>query len=243
MLVGDLLRTSYNIIILILLSVVVFASTSGCLETPVVTPASVSDDVLDEYGWVQVEDVMYDSQELTVANTTLTVSTAKSVYMDERLSNEITTQIQETLADLGAESSMEVPVFSSQMTSMRIVLPAGVTLPSGPITGMIDSLMGSVTEANNIQNFSKVGSRELVLNDGSTTISNIYTGRIDTGVSSINVMGTMMLWSTSDSNVIVFAIVPDGAIDLKIGSLEQTIATVDGDQAMAEVIEMARTIE
>lgn len=229
--------------ILILLSMVTFTITSGCLETPDVTPASVSADALNEYEWVQAEDVRYDSQELTVANTTLMVSTAKSAYTDERLSNEITSQMQDAMAGLGIEGVMEVPVFSSQMTTMRIMLPAGVTLPSGPITGMIDSLMETVTEANNIQNLSKVGSMEIALNDGSTTTSNTYSGRIDTDVSSISVMGTLMLWSTPDSTVIVFAIVPDGAFDLKIDTLKRTIATVYGDQEMAEVIEMVRTIK
>ncbi len=236
------MKISYNVIILVL-SMVILVTASGCLETPDVTPASISADALNEYGWVQVGDITYGIHELALANTTLTVSTAKGTYTDERLSKEIASHMQDTMADLGVEDPMEVPVFSSQMITMRIVLPACVTLPSGPITCIIDPLMETVTEASDIQNFSKVGSREIVLNDGSTTTSNLYTGSINTGVSSISVMGTMMLWSTPESTVFVFAIVPDGAIDLKIGTLKRTIAIVDGDQEMAEVIDMVRTIE
>jgi len=237
------MKNTHVLILLTVFSVLALATISGCLETPEAAPARVSSEALSTYGWAQAGDVVYESREQPVSDiTTVTINTATTTYQDEQLVDEIVTQIRDLQYIYDPNTDIEIPRVGSQLITLRIVLPAGIELPASVTSGIIDSQIKSISSQNNIQNFKKVGSTELTIDDGSVATVNTYSGTVPVDSASIDVVGILALWSSSNSNIIAIGIVPDGDIKLIIGSLEQTIITINGDKELNDVAELIKTI-
>ncbi|HJH32184.1 MAG TPA: hypothetical protein C5S50_08440 [Methanosarcinaceae archaeon] len=237
---------SRTIQILTILSLLALTITSGCLETPDATPAKASNDALSKYGWVQVGDVVYESQEEEITGTVIKINTAMMTYQDEQLGQKIQEELRNLQNQYNVQADTQLPLPGSQLTTLRLVLPGGFSLPSGVTSRLVDSQVDTLADQNNIDNFKKVGDREITVKDGSTITANTYAGAIpldDNNGASIDVMGIIAMWSGSNSNVIVIGIVPDGDINLNMEAIEKTIITIDGEAEIENILELIKTIE
>ena len=232
---------------LTIVSLLALTITSGCLETPEATPAEVSSEALFEYGWVQIEDVAYTSQEEEISGTVIKVNTAMIMYQDEQLGMDILEELRNLQSQYGVQADVQLPTVGSQLISLRVVLPGGIGLPSSVTSSLIDSQIDTLASQNNIENFKKVGTKEITVKDGSTVTANTYSGTIslngDMNDAGIDVMGIIAPWSSSGTNIFVIGVVPDGDINLNLGSVEKTLITIDGDAEIEEMLELIKTIE
>jgi len=238
---------SYTILFLTILSLLALTITSGCLETPDATPAKVSSDALSEYGWVQVGDVEYETYEEEISGTVIKINTAMITYQDEQLGLEMLEELRNLQNQYNIQTDMQLPLTGSQLITLRLVLPGGFSVPSSVTSRLIDSQIDTMAIQNNIENFRKVGTMEITVNDGSTITANTYAGTIplgdDANGASIDVMGIIALWPSSDSNIIAIGIVPDGDINLRIGYNEKTVITINGEAEIEEILGLIKTIE
>ena len=227
---------------LTILSVLALTMTSGCLETPEATPPKVSSEALSKYGWVQSGEVIYESQEEEISGKVIKISTVMITYQDEQLSQEILAELN----NLQSQDNVQSPTVGSQLITLRVVLPGGIGLPSSATSRLIDSQIEAMGKDNDIENFMKVGTRKITVNDGSVITAITYSGTIaldgDVDGETINVMAIIAPWSSSGSNTFAIGIVPDGNINLMIESIEKTIITINGDDEIDEIVEMIKTI-
>lgn len=237
---------SCTILFLTILSLFALTITSGCLETPDATPAKVSSDTLSEYGWVQAGDVEYETYDEEISGTVIKINAATVMYQDEQLGMEMLEELRNLQNQYNIQADMQLPPTGSQLITLRLVLPGGVSLPSSVTSRLVDSQIDNMAIQNNIENFRKVGTMEITVNDGSTITANTYAGTIalgDDNAAPIDVMGIITLWPSSNSNIIAIGIVPDGDINVGIGQIEKTVITINGEAEIEEILDLIKTIE
>ena len=238
---------SQIIIFLTIISLLALTITSGCLETPEATPAEVSSEALSKYGWVQIGEVAYESQEEEISGTVIKINTAMIMYQDEQLGQDILEELRNLQSQYGVQADVQLPTVGSQLMTLRIVLPGGIGLPSSVTSKLIDSQIANLARDNNIENFKNVGTREITVKDGSTVTANTYSGTIalngDMDGASIDVMGIIAPWSSSGSNIFAIGVVPDGDINMEMGPIEKTVITIDGNAEIDDLLELIKTIE
>ena len=238
---------SQIILFLTIISMFALVITSGCLETPEATPAEVSSEALSKHGWVQIGDVVYESQEEEVSGTIIKINTAMVTYQDEQLGQDILAELRNLQNQYGVQGDLQAPTAVSHLMTLRIVLPGGIGLPSSITSGLIEPQITNMAKDNNIDNFKKVGIREITVKDGSTITATTYSGTINMNDgmndASIHVMGIIALWPSSGSNIFVIGIVPDGDINMEMGPIEKTIITIDGNAEIEDLLELVITIE
>ena len=236
-----------TIIFLTIVSLFALMITSGCLETSAATPAEVSSEALSEYGWVQADDVTYESQEEEISGTVITVNTAMIRYQDEQLGEEIIAKLWDLQSQYNMQMDVQIPTIGSQLMTLRVVLPGGFALPSGITSSLIDSQIENLAKDNSIENFRKVGTQEITVKDGSSVTANTYAGTVaidgDMDGASISVMAIVAPWSSSGTNIFAIGIVPDGDINMKMGPIEKTLITIDGNAEIEDMLELIKTIE
>ncbi|MGP8321139.1 MAG: hypothetical protein ACT6FE_02265 [Methanosarcinaceae archaeon] len=234
------------IIFLTIFSLLVLMVTSGCLETPDATPARASSDALSRYGWVQIGNVTYGTQEEELSGKTIKINTAMIMYQDEQLGQEILEELHNLQNQYNIQDDTQLPVTGSKLMTLRLVLPGGISLPSSVISRLIDSQADNLVNKNEIEEFTKVGTRKITVKDGSTITAITYEGIIpldDGNGAPIDVMGIIAQWSSSNSNIIAIGVVPNGDINLKIETIEKTVITIDGEAEMKDILELIKTIE
>ena len=229
-------------ILLTLILTIFLAIASGCLETPETKAALINPDELSTYGWEQVGDVTYESHVQEIQNVTeLSINIATAVYQDREFTESVLQDMQ-NLQGGNIDFTANIPIMAPQMITVRVALPAGIELPADVAAEIINSQMETIFTQNDVEDLMEVKATEINLNDGSTATTGIYSGKMGTGNTSINVTGIIALWSNSNSNTIVAGIIPDGQIALPDENNEQTLLSIDGDQEMNEIIEMIKTI-
>ncbi len=228
---------------LTIVSLLALTITSGCLETPEATPAEVSSEALSEYGWVQIGEVAYESQEEEISGTVIKINTAMIMYQDEQLGQDILEELRNLQSQYDVQADVQLPTVGSQLMTLRIVLPGGIGLPSSVTSKLIDSQIANLARDNNIENFKNVGTREITVKDGSTVTANTYSGTIALNGASIDVMGIIAPWSSSGSNIFAIGVVPDGDINMEMESIEKTVITIDGNAEIDDLLELIKTIE
>ena len=231
---------------LTIVSLLALTITSGCLETSEATPAKVSSEALSEYGWVRIGDVAYESQEEEISGTVIKVNTAMIMYQDEQLGQDMLAELSKLQSQYNVQVDAQLPTVGSQLMTLRVVLPGGIGLPSSATSSLIDSQIDKMARENNIENFKKVGTREITVNDGSVITANTYSGTTaldgDVNDATIDVMAIIAPWSSSGSNIFAIGVVPDGDINLTMEPIEKTIITINGDDEIDEIVEMIKTI-
>ena len=235
---------------LTIVSMLALTITSGCLETPDATPAEVSSEALSKYGWVQADEVTYESKEQEVSGTVITINTAMVWYQNERLGEEIIAEIYALQSEYNMQNmqmDVEMPRIGSSLITFRVVLPGGIALPSSMSASLIDSQIENMAKNNNIKDVRTVGTQEITVKDGSSVTATTYAGTAvidgDVDGATIDAMVIVVPWSTEGTNIFAIGLVPDGDININLGSVEKTLATIDGDAEIEEIIELIKTIE
>jgi hypothetical protein len=212
-----------------------FAVFSGCLETPVAAPPAVDEKVLEGYGWVQVGDVLRESMEFNISDQVIKINTATVRYADRSLEEDIVRQI-------GAYASVDVG-FTAQMTAMRIVLPAGVPLPSRLVLEMASRQVEGLVADMGIEDFHEVKTVQIAVKNGKMADAKVYAGHISFGNNnSVPFKGILTAWRSSGSTLMVAAIYPSDDFVLKADG-QKVIISVDGAAEYEEILRLLQNME
>jgi len=228
-------RTFCLIIILSLLA-------AGCLETKEAWPATVSDSILDELQWSSLGDVEKQSRSIDVAGNTVTLNMAIMNYKDDALAEDITGQIQEitgrTLEDGAGMSGL-----TSKLITIRLVLPAGISIPSSIVNNLINSQLERMASQNNIQDFHNTGKKVITLSKGKKVDLNLFKGNIVEDFGSVNMKGMVASWSDSGSTILIFGVLPDGDLIIKPVSGKDVTVKIDSEKEVNEMEKLIRNVE
>ncbi len=223
----------------LLLLLIVLAA--GCLETKDAWPATVNESVLKEEGWAGSGDVQKQSQTQNVAGATVKINMALMNYRDEALAQDIVRQVQE-LTGLSDKQISGASQFTSQLITVRLVLPAGIALPSEIMNRIIASQLGQMASQNNIRDFHETGSARITLANGKEGSVKNYEGYIDFEGGQIKIRGMTAAWPDSGSDIIAFAVLPGEDIVIKPVIGETVSVKINGEQESRKIIRLIQNI-
>lgn len=187
---------------------------AGCLETKEAWPATVSDSVLDELEWSSLGNVEKQSQSIDVAGNTVSLNMAIMNYKDDALAEDIAGQVQE-ISGRAPEGDTGMSELTSKLITIRLVLPAGISIPSSIVNGLINSQLETMASQNNIKDFHSTGKKVITLSNGDKVDMSIFKGSIGEDFASVDMKGMVASWSDSGSTILVFGVLPDGDIILE----------------------------
>lgn len=225
-------------IILILFLILLVA---GCLETKDSWAATVSEPILKEEGWVSAGAVQKQSQTQNVAGATVKINTAVMNYRDDTLANDITGQIQK-LTGITPEQASGASQFTSQLMTMRLILPGGLSLPSEVMNKIIASQLEQMASQNKIRDFHETGASKITLANGKETNVRNYEGYIDFEGGSIKIRGIIAAWPDSGSNIIVFGVMPAENIVITQRQGKPLSVIINGDQESGKITKMIQNV-
>jgi hypothetical protein len=223
---------------LIILLMVVAA---GCLETKEAWPAIVNDSVLNDEGWISAGDAQKQSQTQNVAGTTVRINMAIMNYRDEALAQDITRQVSK-LRGLSAKQESGASQFTSQLLTFRLLLPAGISLPSEIMNKIIASQLEQMASQNNIRDFHETGSTKTTLDNGKEVSVKNYEGYIYFEGGSIKIKGMTAAWPDSGSNIIVFAVLPGEDIVITPATGEPVSVKINGEVESQKIIKLIQNV-
>ena len=218
---------------------------SGCLDTKEAEPAIVDQSTLAELEWVQSGNVQKDSINQEIGGGEVAINTAQMSYYDKILSDDINQQINDAGRSLSSE---EKSSFTSQFITMRLTLPAGITLPNSILAGIMDSLVQKMATENNIQNFHEVNEETVKIRTGSSIKAKSYEGYIDGDENlNIGIKGSIASWSSNKSTIIVLGIIPVEEIVLEnsnqIGIINDAKLDIDKEKEYQEILTLIQNVE
>lgn len=224
----------------LILFLVVLAS--GCLETKDSWPAVVSESVLKEEGWVSAGDVMKQSQTQNLAGVNVKVNMAVMKYRDDTLAMNISNQVQK-LTDLTPRQASGATQFTSQLVTVRLVLPAGISLPSEIMSKITDSQLEQIASQNNIRDFHEIASKITPLSNGKEAEVKTYEGLIDFEGGSIKVRGMITTWPDSGSNILVFGVLPAEDINITPGSGKPVTIKINAEEESSKMMKLIKNVK
>ena len=225
--------------IILLLFLIILAA--GCLETKDAWPAMISESILKEGGWVSAGAVQEQNQTQNVAGATIKINTAVMNYRDDTLAMNITRQIQK-LTGITQEQASGASQFTSQLITMRLVLPGGLSLPSEVMNKIIASQLEQMASLNKIRDFHETGTSKITLAGGKETNVQNYEGYIDFEGGSIKIHGIMAAWPESGSNIVVFGVMPAEDIMITPRQGKTVSVIINGDQESSKIIKLIQNV-
>lgn len=224
----------------LILFLVVLAA--GCLETKDSWPAVVSGTVLKEEGWVSAGDVMKQSQTQNLAGVNIKINMAVMKYRDDTLAMNISNQVQK-LTDLTPRQASGASQFTSQLVTVRLVLPAGISLPSEIMNKITTSQLDQIASQNNIRDFHEIGSKITTLSNGKEAEVKTYEGLIDFEGGSIKVRGIITTWPDSGSNILVFGVFPAEDIVITPGSGKPVSVKINAEEESRKMMKLIKNVK
>ena len=215
---------------------------AGCLETKEAWPAVVSEPVLKEAGWVSVGDVQKQSQTQNLGGATVKVNMAVKNYRDDALAMNISDQVKK-LTGLTPGQASGATQFTSQLVTARLVLPAGISLPSELMNKITTSQIEQIASQNNIRDFHETGSKRTSISNGKEAEVKTYEGLIDFEGGSIKIRGMITTWPDAGSNIIVFGILPAGDILITPGSGKPVSVKVNGEEESSKMLKLIKNVK
>jgi hypothetical protein len=238
-------------ILLITLIFILTVFVPGCIETQEVEPATVNQVTLDTLGWVQSGDVQKESMNQEIGNIEMVINTAMVTYYDIALVNDINQQINDMMSSHGGlDIIQEAHQFPSQVNTIRLALPASITIPNSILMEIIDSQIQNMAQQNNIQDFHDVGTQNVTLISGMTVEARSYEGYIETndGIAvTINVRGIISSWSSDGVTTIVTCVIPAEDLTMSVPAqiMNPGVLTVDidEDREYQDILTLIQNIE
>lgn len=207
--------------------------TAGCLNTKEAWPALINDTVLNEQGWVSSGDAVKQSETQNIAGVSVKINMAIMNYRDDMMSRNIAAQINQ-------QKSME---FTSQLMTVRIVLPAGLSLPSEVVNNMLKTRLGTISSQNNIKDLNETGYTMIKLADGREVDVNTFDGRVDFEGGSIKIKGESASWTDSGSTIIVFGIMPAEDIVIPEGQGQSVTIKINAEQESEKMTKLIQNVK
>ena len=223
---------------LILLLMVLF---SGCIETKEAWPAIVNESVLNEENWISSGDVQKQSQTQNIAGANIKTYMATMNYRDEGLSQDMIKQIKK-LSGITKEQASGASQFTSQLLTIRLLLPADISLPSELMNKIIALQLDQMASQNNIRDFHEANSTKITLDNGKEVSVKNYEGYIDFESGLIKIRGMTAAWPDSGSNIIVFGIMPSEDIVITPRAGKSLSVKINGEQESQKIIKLFQSI-
>ncbi|WP_091932854.1 hypothetical protein [Methanolobus profundi] len=217
---------------------------SGCLETPEATPATIDENALSAYGWsqVSVEEKTFEQQ--ITGSKTLTISSATVEYYNDRLMNDINEQTLQFTEDNNIPVSIDLPdSMTAHIITYRLSLPSGATLPTDLVSDIREKMLTDLKEGNDIDSIQETTTRTIILNDGTEAVVKIYTGSGNSTDTDLKMMGFVTAFEGENTNTFVMGFVPDGEHRIESGIVNGTLFSIDGESEMDEMLELISMIE
>lgn len=231
-------------IILTLLLCVLLISTTGCMETPDVSPAFLDDEALNVHGWSKIGDVEYRTIEQKISDhTSINISVATVKYRNDRLTHDIEEQISEFNNISKLPLKIKVPKTSSEVYTNRLTFPAGVKMPTSVISKLVESYKDELSTKNGINDTKMTGTRQITLADGISVPVHIYSGTWGEESNRLNVIGFVAAYESKNSNTIIAGFVPNGSISVNSGPFNSTIFKVDGEKELETILSLISTVK
>lgn len=223
--------------LIIILSLLV----TGCLETKEAWPATVSDSILDELEWSSLGGAEKQSKSIDVAGNTVTLNMAIMNYRDDALAEDIAGQIRE-ITGRAPEGSAEMSELTSKLITIRLVLPAGISIPSSIVNNLINSQLETMATQNNIKDFRSTGENTITLSNGEKVDLTIFKGSIGEDFASVGMKGVVTSWSDSGSTILVFGILPDGDISIEPIQGKEITIKIDGEKEFNKMKKLIQNV-
>jgi hypothetical protein len=232
---------------LIIIFVITIAMVSGCLDTKEAEPAIVDQSTLNELGWIQSGNVQKDSINQEIGGTKVAINTAQMSYYDKVLADDINQQMKDTGRSVSTEEERSI---SSQIITMRLTLPAGITLPNSILAGIMDSLVQKMATENNIKNFHEVDEETVKIRTGTSIKAKSYEGYIESENGenlNIGIKGIIASWSSNKSTIIAIGIIPGEDFGLEnsdqIGIINDAKLDIDKEKEYQEILTLIQNVE
>lgn len=232
---------------LIIIFVIAITMVSGCLDTKEAEPAIVDQSTLNELGWIQSGNVQKDSINQEIGGTKVAINTAQMSYYDKVLADDINQQMKDTGCSVSTEEERSI---SSQIITMRLTLPAGITLPNSILAGIMDSLVQKMATENNIKNFHEVDEETVKIRTGSSIKAKSYEGYIESENGenlNIGIKGIIASWSSNKSTIIAIGIIPGEDFGLEnsdqIGIINDAKLDIDKEKEYQEILTLIQNVE
>ncbi|WP_406657600.1 hypothetical protein V7O62_03325 [Methanolobus sp. ZRKC2] len=226
------------------ISVILIATSMGCIETPAAAPALLEESALAKYGWSQEGDIEYNIIQHNISDSnSISFNSTVVNYKNNRLAADIQGQANDFRESYNIPFSPEIPMIDAWISTNTITLPAGATLPTNLISKMTNSKVNDLSEQNSIRNLSKIETRELTMKDGSVIEVSIYSGLAPSQNLSLNILGIVAAFEKDDSSIIVIGVTPNGSLPVKVGGVEADLFSIDGNREIEEMLELVTTIE
>lgn len=228
-----------RILIIILFLVVIMA---GCLDTKEAWPAQISENILKDEGWAAAGAVQKQTQTQDAAGVKVRINMASMSYRDESLAANISDQVQK-LSGLTPSQAKGATQFTSQLATVRIVLPAGISLPSELMNEITTSQFEQIASQNNIRDFHETSSIRTALSGGKDVELKSYEGLIDFDGGSIKVKGMITSWPDKGSNIIVFGVIPAEDIVITPGSGKPVKVKINSEEESRKILRLIQNVK
>lgn len=224
--------------------VLIISLSSGCLETPQASPASIDENALLAYGWSQIS-IEENSLEQTITDSTsITLNSTTVKYQNDRLRADINKQALDFKEENKLPFSIDVPEsLNAQINTYRLSLPSGAKLPTGLVSKIMESKIDEMEANNDVGSVEETSTKKLILNDGTEVIVKIFSAAGNSTDSGMRILGFVTAFENEDTSTIVMGVVPDGEYNIDAGIINGTLFSIDGNSELDEMLELVSTIE
>ncbi|HIH69759.1 DUF6517 family protein [Methermicoccus shengliensis] len=261
-----------NARILVLLVVIMGLAVAGCTQAKQAWPATIPEDALSSAGWAQQGNVSYQGRDIDVAGITVGINMALLSYVDTTLLQRLLEDAQHNASVLIDSEFSALPTSTREqlktrvrstiqgaiptggaagITTVRVVLPMGVSAPSSVMERLIDGVVQSFSgEIAGLRNLRKVSEETFTTESGRQAMMSIYEGTIERGEMSINFKILAAHWSDEGSSVVAVGYYPYGdvkvPIELSTGGITKkrtlTAASIDDNEMKEKVLSLMKKI-
>lgn len=223
----------------------------GCLETKEAVPATVNAATLDELGWIQSGDITRDSMIQDVGGVEVVINTATVSYIDEDLMEDINRQIQVLTGGMrSADDKSEDEQLTSLFFTIRLALPAGISIPESIIMGMVDTQIQAMAQENNIQEFYLAGEETVTIGTGESVTAKSYEGFVETGDTNgpdIKMRGVLASWTGEGTTTVVMGVMPAEDVTMQVPTDMRSSGTftidIDEDREFQDILTLIQNVD
>lgn len=261
-----------NARILVLLAIVMGLAVTGCTQAKQAWPATIPEDALSSAGWAQQGNVSYQGKDIDVAGMTVGINMAQLSYVDTTLLQQLLEDAQHnasvlidsefSLLPTSTREQLKTQVRSATqgtiakeglvgITTVRVVLPMGVSVPSSIMEQLIDGVVQSLSgQIPNLKSLRKVSEETFTTDTGKQARMSIYEGIVESDGMSINFKILAAHWSDEGSTVVAVGYYPYGdlvvPIELSAGGTTEkrtlTVASIDDNEMKEKVLSLMKKI-
>jgi hypothetical protein len=237
-----------QIILVFLMCFMLAVLVPGCLETKEASPAYVNQATLNSLSWTMSGEPQVESMSQMIGDVEIVMNTATVNYIDEALMTDIDRQISNLGGTKDPGDGEEG--FSSLFMTIRVALPAGITLPEQVLTGIIDASIKNMEQESDIKEFYPVGEETVTINTGSTVQARSYEGYIESDDDEnirFKIRGVIASWADEGTTLIVLGVIPAEDMIVKVSTDVRSSGTltiaINEEREYQDILALIQNVE